>query len=581
MKSSLPVPEFLEENNLSLSFKQPNRRNQSRPPKAPKLYPKFDASFCRNGTGSTAASVVSFRVDQRAELSQIYQRHRPESYYEQCFEQLTKVGEGSFGEVFKVKSRLDGCLYAVKKSKEFFRGEHYRQERLEEVRRYEQFSEHENCVKLYQAWEQEDRLFMQMELCKGSLEDYAREQRIITEENVWSILLDLLLALKSLHDRNLIHLDIKLDNILITDEGVCKLADFGLVFDLNNRNLHHATEGDSRYIAPELMEGRYTKAVDIFSLGIAILELSCNLELPSNGPLWQRLRSGLFPPELLCRLSSDLQNVIRWMMSPKAESRPTVDTLLQHHRIAALHQERKRWRVVRGIRSYLHRKLCNLRCFLASLVLSIASCLRLRHAKPAVVAVEGRKRKRDSQIPSYNHSFNSAARTCLMKDFDNDSDVGDDEDELMSSGELDLTGGSAGSNVQITPTLNNTVPIHTPTVRMMNSTPLNHNHSGLRLSFRNQNIDTPFRSMSFDSGEDECLMTMDVSNNGSVRSESSLNQQHQNNSGYHHQSHSRHSSLHQNNSGGGLIGFSGNANGANDSSFLTKKKLFFQSDDSD
>lgn len=85
------------------------------------------------------------------------------------------MGEGSFGQVFKVKSKEDGLLYAVKKSKEFFRSEHYRQERLEEVKRYEQFSNHENCVKLYHAWEQDDRLYMQLELCHGSLEDYLRE----------------------------------------------------------------------------------------------------------------------------------------------------------------------------------------------------------------------------------------------------------------------------------------------------------------------------------------------------------------------------------------------------------------------
>ena len=54
------------------------------------------------------------------------------------------------------------------KSKEFYRCENYRQERLEEWRWYEQFSEHENCVKLYQACEQEERLFLQMELRKGS-----------------------------------------------------------------------------------------------------------------------------------------------------------------------------------------------------------------------------------------------------------------------------------------------------------------------------------------------------------------------------------------------------------------------------
>lgn len=146
---------------------------------------------------------------------------------------MSKLGEGSFGEVFKVRSREDGLLYAIKKSKQLYRSEGYRQERLEEVRRYEQLSESEHCITLHKAWEQDERLYMQLELCQGSLEAYVREKKFLSEAKLWNILLDLLMALKALHDRNLIHLDIKLDNILINDENVCKLGDFGLVVDLN------------------------------------------------------------------------------------------------------------------------------------------------------------------------------------------------------------------------------------------------------------------------------------------------------------------------------------------------------------
>lgn len=534
MRSPLPVPEFIEENNLSLSFKQPNRRKHSqRPPKPPKLYCKNDASFSRSLNGSSIASAISFKAD-RVELSSLYQRSKRESYYEQCFEQITKVGEGSFGEVFKVKSKIDGCLYAVKKSKEHFRGENYRQQQLEEVRRYEQFSEHENCVKLYQAWEQEDRLYMQMELCKSNLEDYAREQRFIPEDKIWDILIDLLLGLKSLHDRNLIHLDIKLDNILITDDGVCKLADFGLVFDLNNRSLNHATEGDSRYIAPELMEGCYTKAADIFSLGIAILELSCNLDLPPNGPLWQKLRCDSFPAELLCRLSSELQDVIRLMMNPKPQCRPTVYSLIRMPRIAGIIRQRRRWRLVRRVKSYVMHKVCSLKYVLASLLYTIGNCFRLNHNKLSIAAND--QKHKSSRNRSYCNGFNSSARTCLMKEFDGEIDYANSSDEK----ELDLTGGSDSTDVRITPTLNNAVPQHTPDI-IMNSTPLNHNHGGMRMSFRNNNIDTPPR---FHSAEIDFRYLVDDASSP------------------------RQSLLH-------------NSAHANDSSFLTKKKLFFPCDESE
>lgn len=60
-----------------------------------------------------------------------------------------------------------------------------------------------------------------------------------------------------------------------------------------------ALEGDSCYVAPELLEGRFSPAADIFSLGISLLELACNLELPSSGCTWHALRGGHLPEEFI------------------------------------------------------------------------------------------------------------------------------------------------------------------------------------------------------------------------------------------------------------------------------------------
>lgn len=62
-------------------------------------------------------------------------------------------------------------------------------------------------------------------------------------------------------------------------------------------NLHDALDGDPKYLAPELLAGHFTKAADIFSVGITMLKLACNLNLPSRGPLWHELRTGVFPEE--------------------------------------------------------------------------------------------------------------------------------------------------------------------------------------------------------------------------------------------------------------------------------------------
>ncbi|XP_005176772.1 membrane-associated tyrosine- and threonine-specific cdc2-inhibitory kinase [Musca domestica] len=469
--SRLPVPEIREET-FQHSYKQAHRREDIRL-KPPKLKPRYDTNFNRDHT----AHAISFRGDDpegvadSSLLGSTYNCSLNETYFEQCFTRVAKIGEGSFGEVFKVRSKEDGLLYAVKMSKQLFRSDLYRQERLEEVRRYEQFSGHKNCLKFYRAWEQEDRLFMQMELCRESLDSYLQRKRNIPEEKIWSILLDLLLALKSLHDRNLLHLDIKLDNVLIGDDDSCKLADFGLVIDVDRANKNQATEGDSRYVAPEIMQGNFSKAADIFSLGIAMLELSCYLELPANGPLWQQLRSGVYPDDFLQKISEELQHIIKDMMTPDPHKRPTVDELLSNKRFVTMLQRRRHWELVNNIKQVLRKsrrlawsKLCNLKTTVFKIFISILTIFRF-HEYPsdqcsdAYSAPNTVEKKRPPHLRSHlttsTPTMNSSkAKARIDFHFDEDIDFGQQHSTPYNN--------------------------HLSDNKMVNSTPVIHNHSGFR-----------------------------------------------------------------------------------------------------
>lgn len=305
----------------------------------------------------TAPVVV---VTQRPLTSPHYRPDRRETYFEQCFVVLARLGEGSFSEVFRVRSRDDGHEYAVKRSKQPYKSERYREERLEEVRRYEQLARNEHCLRLYIAWEQDDHLYMQLELCRESVDTFVlRQRRPLVEAQVWPILADMLLGIKALHDRNLIHLDVKLENIMMDGRGVCKLGDFGLVVDLSKPNLHQSCEGDSRYIAPELMQSQFTKAADVFSFGITALELVCNLALPNNGPLWVQLRNGELPA-CLDAASADMQQLIRAAMRPEFRERPGVDELLGAGQVQRVLRRRRRWQPVRRVAVEMPRMV--LRC---------------------------------------------------------------------------------------------------------------------------------------------------------------------------------------------------------------------------
>jgi mitosis inhibitor protein kinase SWE1 len=98
-------------------------------------------------------------------------------------------------------------------------------------------------------------------------------------------------GLSEIHNAGFIHLDLKPANVLITFEGILKIGDFGLASPWPAAAGIDA-EGDREYIGPEILKGDFDKPADIFSLGLVILEIACNVVLPENGPTWQALRRG-------------------------------------------------------------------------------------------------------------------------------------------------------------------------------------------------------------------------------------------------------------------------------------------------
>lgn len=97
--------------------------------------------------------------------------------------------------------------------------------------------------------------------------------------------------MRHIHDSGYIHLDLKPANIFITFEGVLKIGDFGMATSYPAQPGIEG-EGDREYIGPEILLGHYDKPADIFALGLIMLEIAGNVQLPDNGPSWQRLRSG-------------------------------------------------------------------------------------------------------------------------------------------------------------------------------------------------------------------------------------------------------------------------------------------------
>ncbi|GKZ22809.1 protein kinase, membrane associated tyrosine threonine 1 [Aspergillus brasiliensis] len=229
------------------------------------------------------------------------------------FERVELVGTGEFSQVYRVSEPHDTSVtstypsemfppkvlpeqvWAVKKSKQPYSGLKDRERRIREVDILKSLTNSDHIISFMNSWEDNGHLYIQTEFCEeGSLDVFLAQVGLkarLDDFRIWKIMLELSMGLKHIHDMGFIHLDLKPANILITFEGVLKIADFGMAARWPAEDGIEG-EGDREYIGPEILMGRYDKPADIFSLGLIMFEIAGNVELPDNGLSWQKLRNG-------------------------------------------------------------------------------------------------------------------------------------------------------------------------------------------------------------------------------------------------------------------------------------------------
>ncbi|KAK9945619.1 hypothetical protein M0R45_011125 [Rubus argutus] len=204
------------------------------------------------------------------------------SRYHADFHEIEQIGRGNFSHVYKVLNRIDGCLYAVKQSIRQLHQDTERRKALMEVQCLAAIGSHANIVGYYSSWFENEKLYIQTELCDHSL-SVTNFSRPFTEGEVLVALYQIAKALQFMHERGVAHLDVKPDNIYVKN-GVYKLGDFGCATLLDNSL--PIEEGDARYMPPEILNEKHDDLdkADIFSLGVAMYELIKGSPLPVEGP---------------------------------------------------------------------------------------------------------------------------------------------------------------------------------------------------------------------------------------------------------------------------------------------------------
>ncbi|XP_054883876.1 cyclin-dependent kinase-like 1 isoform X2 [Poeciliopsis prolifica] len=198
------------------------------------------------------------------------------------YEKLGKIGEGSYGVVFKCRHRETGQIVAIKKFVESEDDPVIKKIAQRETRMLK--LKHVNLVNLLEVFRRKRRLHLVFEFCEQTvLNELDKHPQGVPEAQLKSMVWQTLQAVNFCHKHNCIHRDVKPENILLTKSGVIKLCDFGFARILTGPEDDYTDYVATRwYRAPELLVGdtQYGPPVDVWAVGCVFAELL------SGNPLW-------------------------------------------------------------------------------------------------------------------------------------------------------------------------------------------------------------------------------------------------------------------------------------------------------
>ncbi|XP_059925138.1 calcium/calmodulin-dependent protein kinase type 1D-like [Gadus macrocephalus] len=253
----------------------------------------------------------------------------------EVFDFKGKMGAGSFSEVFMVREKKTGNLYALKCLKKKFLANSNLENEINVLRKIK----HENVVSLEDFYESRTHYYLVMELVSGGeLFDRILEKGMYTEKDASLVVRQVLEAVSYLHDNNIVHRDLKPENLLyhnmdanskimISDFGLSKMSEHGVMF---------TACGTPGYVAPEVLAQKpYSKAVDCWSVGVISYILLCGYP-----PFFEENEKSLYAKIMRADysfhkpfwddISESAKDFIRNMMEKNPKNRFTTEQALSH-----------------------------------------------------------------------------------------------------------------------------------------------------------------------------------------------------------------------------------------------------------
>jgi serine/threonine protein kinase len=250
----------------------------------------------------------------------------------------SRLGSGTFGSVYK-------GVYVGKDGQELPSAiKVFNSRSMQENKELEgailQGLEHPNIVRVYQTGvHDKEGYYIAMELCDTTLKGFLHKHGIrkFSEREAKTFFIEICQGVKYLQSKNIIHRDLKFENILIDFNNNLKLADFGLAKMIEETSLTMTTCGSTHIMAPEIFKRQpYGKASDIWSLGVILFGMlsgdECIFKNVNRAEYEERMKhfKTLTLPADLHDLSNEAKDLLLKILNPDPAKRLSVDQILEH-----------------------------------------------------------------------------------------------------------------------------------------------------------------------------------------------------------------------------------------------------------
>ncbi|CAL4930313.1 unnamed protein product [Urochloa decumbens] len=254
------------------------------------------------------------------------------------YELLRPIGSGAYSQVWLGRHRARGTEVAVKEIAMERLSSKLRESLLSEVDILRRIR-HPNVIALHDSIKDQGRIYLILEYCRGGdLHAYLQRHRRVSETVAKHFIRQLASGLQMLRDSNVVHRDLKPQNILLVENNensLLKIADFGFAKFLQPFALAETLCGSPLYMAPEVMQAqKYDAKADLWSVGVILYQLVTGIP-PFNGDnqiqlLKNILRSREIQFPSGCELSHDCIDLCRKLLRLNSVERLTVDEFVHH-----------------------------------------------------------------------------------------------------------------------------------------------------------------------------------------------------------------------------------------------------------